>query len=85
VEGFEYFVFKGAGCLLKSNEAPDIIFEFVDWAESSVSDLSPGRAQQLLLDMGYSLFILRKDGRPVKMGDIMKSGSANLFASKKWH
>ena len=33
VEGFEYFVFKGGEKYLKKNDAPDILFEFVDWAE----------------------------------------------------
>ena len=33
VEGFEYFVFKGGCVPLEKESAPDILFEFVDWAE----------------------------------------------------
>ena len=33
VEGFEYFVFKGGEDALNKPDAPDILFEFVDWAE----------------------------------------------------
>jgi FkbM family methyltransferase len=82
VEGFEYFVFKGAHELLSNSQAPDIIFEFVDWAETRAMGLSPGAAQQLLLDLGYELFTLEK-GKPVKLDTVLRSGSINLFASKK--
>jgi FkbM family methyltransferase len=82
VEGFEYFVFKGAQELLSSPQAPDIIFEFVDWAEKQAMGLVPGAAQQLLLDFGYKLYVLDKD-RPVKIDSVLREGSFNLFASKK--
>jgi FkbM family methyltransferase len=82
VEGFEYFVFKGAQELLNSPQAPDIIFEFVDWAEKQAMGLMPGAAQQLLLDFGYTLYALDKD-RPVVIDSVLREGSFNLFASKK--
>jgi FkbM family methyltransferase len=82
VEGFEYFVFKGASGLLGSDNAPDILFEFMDWAENFSSEKSAGRAQQFLLDMGYTLYTLEKD-KLQKLNSVMSSGNANLFASKK--
>ena len=81
VEGFEHFVFKGALDLLKSDNPPDIVFEFVDWAETSAMNLLPGSAQQLLLDIGYDLFQL-KGNEIIKLNTIMTKGSANLFASR---
>jgi FkbM family methyltransferase len=32
IEGYEYHAFKGAEKLLSAEKAPDILFEFVDWA-----------------------------------------------------
>lgn len=81
VEGFEHFVFKGALNLLKSDNPPDIVFEFVDWAEGCAMNLLPGSAQQLLLDLGYDLFQL-KGNEIIKLNGIMTKGSANLFASQ---
>lgn len=82
VEGFEYFVFQGAEQLLTQDESPDIIFEFVDWAESAAMNLSPGSAQLFLKEHGYRLYNLEKN-KPQKMDNILISGAANLFASKK--
>ncbi len=82
VEGFEYFVFKGAEALLKSAAAPLIIFEFVDWAEKRAMDLEPGAAQRLLVENGYTLYEIR-DHALVKMDTVFTSGSYNLLASRQ--
>ena len=81
VEGFEYFVFKGAAALLKSPDAPLIIFEFVDWAEKRAMNLQPGAAQQLLVENGYTLYEIR-DHDLIKMDKVLTSGSYNLLASR---
>lgn len=38
VEGFASLAFYGGEKFLRSSIAPDILFEFVDWAESQMSD-----------------------------------------------
>ncbi|RYE58774.1 MAG: FkbM family methyltransferase [Sphingobacteriales bacterium] len=82
VEGFEYFVFKGGEALLTAQDAPDILFEFVDWAEERAQDLKPGDAQRLLLDFGFNLFTFEK-GKFQRLDGVLTSGAANIFASKK--
>ena len=81
VEGFEYFVFKGATEMLASPVPPRIVFEFVDWAEKQAMGLEPGAAQQYLVEQGYELFILQDD-KPVKKTNIMKAGGFNLLATR---
>jgi len=81
VEGFEYKAFCGGAEVLKNKDAPDILFEFVDWAEE-LAGMNPGSAQQLLLSYGYSLFImqnkkLRKTTKPETKGSFM------FFATKE--
>lgn len=49
-EGFEADVFLGAKNLLSRPDAPPIVFEFCDWAESRC--FSPGAAQRALLSFG---------------------------------
>jgi len=82
VEGFEYFVFKGGENLLKSDEAPILVFEFVDWGEKQARGLEPGSAQRLLLEMGYTLYEIR-DNKLLKRDTIFTSGYYNMVASKK--
>jgi FkbM family methyltransferase len=83
VEGFEYHVFKGAESLLSGNDAPDIIFEFVDWAEKSASGIEIGAAQQILMDMGYRIFCINDRNKMNELDGIIREGSYMLFASKK--
>jgi FkbM family methyltransferase len=83
VEGFEYHVFKGAGSLLSGKDAPDIIFEFVDWAEQSAGGIDIGSAQQLLIDKGYRIFYFNDVGEMKKVEGILKTGYSMLFATKK--
>ena len=85
VEGFEYFVFKGATEILASAAAPGIVFEFVDWAEEQAMGLKAGAAQQFLLDSGYELYNIEKQGTFVKMDSILKKGGHNLYAAKKFY
>jgi FkbM family methyltransferase len=82
VEGFEYFVFKGAERLLSGQDAPVIIFEFVDWAEKHAMELEAGSAQRLLQEMGYLLYEIDGD-KLIKKDTCFTSGSFNLVASKK--
>lgn len=82
VEGFEHFVFRGAQNLLSNTSAPDIIFEFVDWAEEQAMGLAPGAAQQLLKEMGYRLYKM-EGNKLIELKDILRKGACNLLASKK--
>ena len=83
VEGFEYHVFKGAELLLSHKDAPDIIFEFVDWAEKSAGGIGVGSAQQLLIDNGYRIFYFNDFGKMNKVNGILREGYFMLFATKK--
>lgn len=82
VEGFEASVFRGGKELLSKEMAPDILFEFVDWAEELAGE-SPGTAQSVLIDLGYNLYLFQNG----KLGNRLKSpiakGGAMLFATKK--
>lgn len=81
VEGFEYFVFKGAENLLQNIHAPIILFEFVDWAEKRAMGLKAGTAQQYLIEMGYQLYVIKNE-KVVKIDTPFVSGGCNLIASK---
>jgi len=82
IEGFEYFAFKGAELLLKNEDAPVILFEFVDWAEENAG-LTKGRAQQLLLDYGYRLFVLTAENKWLNLPKPLTNGSEMIFATKR--
>ena len=83
IEGFEYRAFLGGTRLLTGESAPDILFEFVDWAENAALAGSAGAAQALLIEFGYKIYRFR-DG---KLGSMVKSpltvGACLLFATKK--
>ena len=84
VEGYEYHVFKGATELLRKEDAPDIVFEFVDWAEENAKDITIGAAQKLLMDMGYRIYYFNKQTEQMKeSADVLKKGFFMLFATKK--
>jgi FkbM family methyltransferase len=82
VEGFEALAFRGGKQLLTSANAPNILFEFVDWAEKLASE-EPGSAQNQLLNFGYRLYAF-KDG---KIADRISSpivfGACLIFATKQ--
>jgi len=80
VEGFEYFVFKGAKELLSKTNGPMIYFEFADWAEKNAG-LTPGAAQEILLDYGYTLYLVENNRRK-KIEGFLKKGFFNILAVK---
>ena len=85
IEGFEYFAFEGAQNTLRSDNAPDILFEFVDWAEKQARGLKPGDAQELLLSFGFDLYEF-KNGRPSGsrlQKPIVRQGWVMLYATKR--
>jgi FkbM family methyltransferase len=82
VEGYEYHAFKGGERILTQHDAPDILFEFVDWAEELAKDVKPGDAQVLLKSYGYRIYNF-VDGKLIPLKEILTSGSLMLFASKK--
>lgn len=83
IEGYEYFAFKGAWQLLSRPDAPDILFEFLDWAEKLADGAAPGDAQKILLSFGYQLFKVDKKNRLTKMYTHQTTGEAMIFATKK--
>ena len=82
VEGFEYFVFKGASDLLQGSEPPKIIFEFVDWAEKQAMGLEAGAAQEFLLKLNYELYLLDDDKPYKKTQQAVKEGGFNMLATR---
>jgi len=82
IEGYEYFAFKGAEKLLKAADGPTIIFEFEDWSEKRANDSSPGAAQKLLLDYGYTLYKLESNRAPLLINAPVGKGSVMLLAKK---
>ena len=83
VEGYEYHVFKGATALLSRADAPDILFEFADWAEEHAEGIAIGAAQQQLFDLGYRLFYFNSTGKMEELKEVLKKGFFMLFATKK--
>lgn len=83
IEGFEYVAFKGGVHALSKPDAPDIIFEFVDWAERLSKLCVAGGAQQQLLDYGYSLYEIKKSGKLKLRETVITKGAAMLLATKK--
>jgi FkbM family methyltransferase len=84
VEGYEYHVFKGAETLMSGNEAPDIIFEFVDWAERNAIGISVGDAQRLLRSYGYRIFYFNENRKAMdEVKEIIVKGFHILYATKK--
>jgi FkbM family methyltransferase len=82
VEGYEYQVFKGAERLLGGDDAPDILFEFEDWAEE-LAKLAPGSAQALLMKSGYKLFRMDANARFYPQEQVLTSGSMMILATKR--
>lgn len=82
IEGFEYFAFKGAANLLSGPDAPVLVFEFVDWAETQAMNLAAGSAQRLLIEYGYTLYKIGAD-KLTKLEAPMTGGASNLVASKR--
>jgi FkbM family methyltransferase len=84
VEGYEYHVFRGATELLSHESAPDILFEFADWAEEQAKGITIGASQEILRNFGYKIFYFDKAMNKMKEADgIIKKGFFMLFASKR--
>jgi FkbM family methyltransferase len=83
VEGYEYHVFRGAAALLGRDDAPDIIFEFVDWAEEAAEGATAGDAQKILVEMGYRIFYFSENGIGQEVQGILGKGFFMLFATKR--
>jgi hypothetical protein len=81
IEGFEYFAFQGGKKLLQSQHAPDIILEFVFWAEEQ-ADVEMGAAQRLLQEWGYNLFLM-EGNKLIPLEAPLIEGGGLIFASKK--
>ena len=82
IEGYEYFAFQGASQLLNDVSAPDILFEFADWAQRSAG-VDPAAEQKYLRACGYGIF--KWDYRQMKWKatqDVME-GFEMLLASKR--
>jgi FkbM family methyltransferase len=83
VEGYEAAVFRGGQHLLGHPQAPKILFEFLDWAESRVPDAEAGDAQKVLLDFGYKIWRLQDYLRNKEpLDSILVEGSDMLVAAK---
>lgn len=83
IEGFEISALKGALTILDSKNAPDIIFEFIDYAEKSNTGVPAGSAQKFLIDLGYRLYKIQKGGKLIFIPKPMQLGEAMLFATKR--
>ena len=62
-------------------QKPDVIFEFVDWAEE-LAGVAKGSAQRILKEFGYEMYSMDHEGFP-RMDEIMTTGHDLFFASKK--
>lgn len=82
IEGFEYFAFRGGVQLLKKENAPDILFEFIASSEKAADHLEPGDAQSILMSYGYRLYTI-ESAQLVPMVKPMTKSYAMIFASKK--
>lgn len=82
VEGYEYSIFAGAKKILSSENAPDILFEYLDWAELEATN-EKGSAQKILKSYGYTLFRLKENGILQRLDEKLTFNSAMIFATKK--
>lgn len=83
IEGYEYFAFKGGASLFSRNDAPDILFEFVDWAEAK-ANIPVGSAQELLLSFGYKIYFINGIDEYRPLQNVMNAGSAMFLATKRY-
>ncbi len=82
IEGYEYYAFKGGEKLLSAADAPDIFFEFIDWAEDLAKGVEKGSAQRLLKQFGYQLYTI-ENNKTVLLTDIVTKGGLMIYATKK--
>ena len=77
-EGAELDVLRGARSLLTRDDAPVIIFEFVDWAEERLH--ARGAAQRELIGMGYTIAAIEHPRKTLERP--IETGGAMLLAHK---
>jgi len=82
VEGHEYSIFLGGEEILQSKDAPDILFEFEDWAEK-LAGFKEGSAQDLLKAYGYNLHLLKNGKLEKPLHQCKRKGSAMILATKR--
>jgi FkbM family methyltransferase len=82
VEGFEASVFRGGKQLLQRLNSPDVVFEFVDWAEERAGE-KPGSAQSIMLDYGYKLFVLKGGTLSTQITEPFTKGGKMFYAQKR--
>ena len=83
VEGYEYYAFKGSEHLLRSADAPLILFEFADWTEDLINGIAKGDAQKLLIEYGYQLYTINTKGIFTTLELPLTTGSGLILASKQ--
>jgi len=81
VEGFEASAFRGGSKFLSSPQAPDILFEFVDWAEELAGE-KIGSSQGVLMDYGYDLYTFLKGKIVERLSHPLLKGGHLIFATK---
>lgn len=80
VEGFEYQVFAGATAIL-TQDKPNIVFEFCDWADQRNTAVAMGDAQRLLMGLGYKIWTLESYlNKTAPLAEPLLSGSSMLVA-----
>lgn len=82
VEGFEALAFRGGQEFLRGKVAPDILFEFVDWAEELAGE-KPGCAQAILMDYGYKLYTFDRGVLGDQLSIPITKGGQLIFATKQ--
>lgn len=83
VEGFEADVFRGGMNCLSASCPPTVIFEFADWAEARSGGVV-GEAQRFLLDVGFELRVLERNGRlSSALESPLLEGTEMLVAQRK--
>jgi FkbM family methyltransferase len=80
VEGYEAQVFASGAKLLSAQNAPDIVFEYCDWAEKLAHN-EESAAQRLLQSFGYRLYTMAMP--PISLDEPLREGVTMLFATKK--
>lgn len=84
IEGMELLAFKGAKELLQCEDALLILYEGYSFLTSGF-DYDPLQTMELLLDCGYSLFVLDTQSGKVAPCQPVHGISSIFVAVKRWH
>ena len=79
VEGYEALIFDSMKKYLSNNDACNILFEFVDWAER-LANYEIGAAQKILLDNKYILIDMESN---INIQKPILTGSTMILAKKQ--